>query len=411
MNEKSPPRKNVSGRIALAIAAAVLFAIPAKLTARDPALPQTAAQEGSAAKQKTAVEAFKNLEVLKDIPSDQLIPSMRYMTAALGVGCDYCHEAEYFDSDDKPTKQRARNMMKMMLAINKDNFNGRREVTCYTCHRGSSKPASIPALPDPDAVASGGRTVALQDIRQAASTESNEAPANTTSGAVSALPDVDDIFAKYVQAIGGTAAIHKNGTRIEKGAVEGPHGLHATMETYRQAPNKAFAVLHSLNGDTTEGINGTIGWGRRPNGDVTEESGDELARSKQWAAFYPGADFKQDYSRFQVRGTEKIDGHDTYIVMAWWPAGGADRIYFDAQSGLLLRISHRIESPLGALPLQTDFDDYRDVSGMKIPFKVRVSRVNGPTTYTWQQMHANVPVDDAQFEKPVEKPATEKPAK
>jgi hypothetical protein len=183
------------------------------------------------------------------------------------------------------------------------------------------------------------------------------------------------------------------------------------METYRQAPNKAFAVLHGPNGDTTEGVNGTIGWGRRPNGDVTEESGDELARSKQWAAFFPGEMFKQDYVRFQMRGTEKIDGHDTYVVMAWWPAGGADRIYFDAQSGLLLRISHQIESPLGALPLQTDFDDYRDVSGLKIPFKVRVSRVDGPTIYTWQQMDANVPVDDAHFGRPAGKPATEKPAK
>ena len=86
-------------------------------------------------------------------------------------------------------------------------------------------------------------------------------------------------------------------------------------------------------------------------------------------------------------------------------------IYFDTQSGFLLRMSHRIKSPLGALPLETDFDDYRDVGGLKIPFKVRVTRVDGATTYTWQKMDSNVPVDDARFEKPPENSAPEKTAK
>jgi photosynthetic reaction center cytochrome c subunit len=416
MNEKSRAGMTCSGCVALAMASLVLLWVPTKLTARPKILQQAAAQEGSAAKQKTAAEMFKNIEILKDIPSDQLIPSMRYMTAALGVRCDYCHEAEHFDGDDKPTKQRARNMMQMMFAIDKENFDGRREVTCYTCHRGSAKPVSVPALSDSAAVAIGAPAIGAaatgaQEVKQGAPADSDDAARPASTEGAASLPSADDIFAKYVSAIGGTQAIAKNGTRVEKGTVEGPRGLHATIETYRKAPNKAFAVLHTSHGDVTEGVDGKIGWGQHANGEVAEESGDELARSKQWAAFYPGADFKHDYSRFQVRGTEKIDGHNVYVVMAWWPAGGADRICFDAQSGLLLRISHRIESPLGSLPLQTDFDDYRDVGGLKIPFKVRVSRMDGPTTYAWQQMDANVPVDDARFEKPAEKKAPERTAK
>ena len=160
-----------------------------------------------------------------------------------------------------------------------------------------------------------------------------------------------------------------------------------------------------------EGVVGNIGWGTRPNGEVSDEAGDELARSIQWAAFYPGEGFKSDYLRFQVRGTESIDGHDAYVVMAWWPAGGADRIYFDVQSGLLVRISHRIESPLGALPLQTDYSDYREVDGLKLPFMVRVTRVDGTTTDKWLQMDGNVPVNDRRFERPAEKPEPAKPAK
>jgi hypothetical protein len=186
--------------------------------------------------EETAGEKFKNVQVLKDIPAEQLLPSMRYIVAALGVGCDYCHDAQHFDSDDKPSKQQARNMMKMMLAINSENFNGRREVTCYTCHRGAAKAASVAAVPGSASRARpvGGNAPAAADA--------GGKPAASPGDAETTLPSADGIFAKYVQAIGGSEAVQKNSTRIEKGNVEGPRDAHATMETYRKAPDKAFAV-------------------------------------------------------------------------------------------------------------------------------------------------------------------------
>jgi len=400
-------RKVFGGIVAVTLGAAAMLAwAPVKLAARVAQAQQAASQSADTEKKKTAGEGFKNVEVLKDIPAEQLLPSMRYMTAALGVRCDYCHEAERFESDNKPTKQRAREMMKMMLAIDTDNFAGRREVTCYTCHRGSAKPVSVPELSSANTTTAAPGVLAAQGAKAAASGASSEASTDTTTRAAGSLPDVDDIFAKYVQAIGGTEAIHKSKTRFEKGIVEGPHVVHGTMETYRLAPNKAFAVLHTASGDTMEGVNGAGGWGRRPNGEVTDEAGDELERSKQWAAFFPGEMFKQDYTRSQVRGTERIEGHEAFVVTAWWPSAGTDELYFDAQSGFLLRVTHQIESPLGSLPLETVYDDYRDVSGLKIPFIVRVARIDGTTTYTWQHMDANVSVDESRFEKP----APENPA-
>ena len=95
---------------------------------------------------KKAEEQFKNIQVLKGIPADQLIPSMQFITASLGVECDFCHVQGAFEKDDKKPKQTARKMMEMMFAINKDNFEGNREVTCNSCHRGSPKPQAIPAV-------------------------------------------------------------------------------------------------------------------------------------------------------------------------------------------------------------------------------------------------------------------------
>ena len=85
---------------------------------------------------KTASQQFKNIQVLKDIPADQLIPSMQFITASLGVECEYCHVEHAMDKDDKKTKVTARKMMEMMLTINQENFEGHRVVTCYTCHQG-----------------------------------------------------------------------------------------------------------------------------------------------------------------------------------------------------------------------------------------------------------------------------------
>ena len=392
MNDRVRSGGIFAGCATLAFGVLVLFGAP-KDTAHASEV-QKAEGRNAAKEEEMAGEKFKNLQVLQDIPADQLLPSMRYIIASLGVSCDYCHDAQHFDNDDKPTKQRARNMMKMMFAINSDNFNGRREVTCYTCHRGAAKAATVAALSNSAAGATpaGGNAPAT--------TDAGAKPAALPGDAGIALPNADEVFTKYVRAIGGSGAIQRNSTRIERGNVEGPRGLHATMEAYRKAPDKAFAVLHASTGHVTEGVNRQMAWGRRANGQVTDESGDELARSRQWAAFYPGENFEREYERFQVRGTESVDGHDAYLMMAWWPGGGTDRLYFDVQSGLLVRIAHRIESPLGALPLETDYGDYRDVDGLKIPFLVRVTRVDGSATYRWDKMEANAPVDDSRFDKP-----------
>ena len=95
---------------------------------------------------KKAEEQFKNIQVLKGIPAEELFPTMQFIAASLGVQCDFCHVQGAFEKDDKKPKQTARKMMEMMFAINKDNFDGHRAVTCNSCHRGSAKPQPIPAV-------------------------------------------------------------------------------------------------------------------------------------------------------------------------------------------------------------------------------------------------------------------------
>src|SRR6266481_913093 len=115
---------------------------------------QSSAAPQSPAAPKLAEEQFKNIKVLKGVPADQIFPSMQFITASLGVECEYCHvrgdRGLEFDKDDKRMKLAARKMMQMMFAINKDNFEGHRDVTCYSCHRGAAEPVATPVITDED---------------------------------------------------------------------------------------------------------------------------------------------------------------------------------------------------------------------------------------------------------------------
>ncbi|MGB6460236.1 MAG: c-type cytochrome, partial [Candidatus Acidiferrum sp.] len=95
---------------------------------------------------KKAEEVFKNIQVLKGVPADQLIPAMEFITSSLGVECSFCHVEGHFEKDDKKPKKTAREMMQMMFALNKNSFEGHREVTCYSCHRGGRSPVATPIL-------------------------------------------------------------------------------------------------------------------------------------------------------------------------------------------------------------------------------------------------------------------------
>ncbi|MGA2076289.1 MAG: c-type cytochrome [Terriglobia bacterium] len=168
---------------------------------------------------KTAEEAYKNIQVLKGVPADQVIPAMQFMSASLGVECEHCHVERQFDKDDKKPKQTARKMMQMMFAINKDNFNGHREVTCYSCHHGVADPVGTPLVADAETP---------PEQRGAMSPEAAK-PA--------AMPPADQIVDKYVQALGGAEALEKITSRVEKGKLTGFGNREFPIEVYAKAPD------------------------------------------------------------------------------------------------------------------------------------------------------------------------------
>lgn len=338
---------------------------------------------------KKTDEAYKNIQVLKDLPADQLIPAMQFISSSLGVECSFCHTEGAFEKDDKKPKQTARKMMQMMFAINQANFEGKREVTCYSCHRGSPHPVATPMIAEAGA----------SPAQEAAPLEPVP-PSNT--------PAVEQILGKYVQAIGGASEIEKLSTRVEKGSID-ISGRQFPVELFSKLPGKRVLIIHLPNGDNITALDGATGWISTPGRPTREIPAPEMVSAKLEADLRLPIHFQQFFSEIKTTHPEKIDDHEVYVVSGGGTGEIAAKFYFDEQSGLLLRMLRYSDSPLGRNPTQVDYSDYRDVGKLKVPFQRTISTPRSRYSIRIEHMQDNVPVDDTKFARPAATPTAEKP--
>jgi hypothetical protein len=326
---------------------------------------------------KTAGQAFKNVTELKDIPADQLMPAMQFIATSLGVQCDTCHVAGKPEADDKRAKKTAREMIAMTMAINKNAFHGQTQVTCYSCHRGSERPVAIPPVLETDAPAT-------PEVRPATS---------------ATPPTADSILEKYVTALGGADAMKKVTSRVASGVII-VAGKDSPIDVITKAPNKRVTISHASGNDSYTAFDGTIGWMGSAGRPAREMSAADAAGSGLDAEFYLGLRMKEIFTQLRPGRPDKIG--DVAVLTLTGTRQGLPpvRFFFDANSGLLLRTVRYTENPLGRMPVQIDYADYRDVDGVKTPFRWTLSRPNGRFTIQLNDVKANVPVDDGKFAKP-----------
>jgi hypothetical protein len=331
---------------------------------------QAALQQG-----KTAEQVYKNIQVFQGIPAAELEPTMAFISGSLGVKCNYCH-TNPFDRDEKPTKQTARRMIRMVFDLNKGSFSGAKAVSCFTCHRGRPQPVSVPAVG--------------QNLWQSTPTSAQESPS----------PTVDQILDKYVQALGGEQALRKVTSRVAKGSRIGADGVLVPEDVYQKAPNKILTVTTYPGVAFSTGFNGNAGWASSSKDGARELPGTVLTQLKNDSEFYKEIKTKEMYRKLTLVGKSKIGDSESYVIDATPWNGTVEKLFFDIRTGLLLRRYLESESILGMFPLQTDYEDYRDVDGIKQPFLIRWSMPGRSWGRKIAEMKQNVPVDDAQFNPP-----------
>jgi photosynthetic reaction center cytochrome c subunit len=322
----------------------------------------------------------KNLQVFKDLPATQLDPTMAFISGALGVRCSYCHVANQFDKDDKPTKLAARRMIQMVFDINKGSFNGESAVSCYTCHRGKPLPVSVPAVGQ------------------------NLWAPGPTAPAAETLPSVKQILERYVQALGGADALNKINTRIAKGSRIGADNVLVPEEVYQKAPDKLLTITSYPQVVFSNGFNGTVAWGHSSRDGATPLPDQLIAQIKRDAVFYKELKTEQIYSSLTLVGKTSVRDMDAYVIEAKPVDGPIETLFFDVKTGLLVRRYTESSTPLGKLPLQTDYEDYRDIDGIKQPFLIHWSFPGRVWGRKIDEIKQNVSLDDAKFNPLVSRP-------
>ena len=296
----------------------------------------------------------KNVRLLTGMSDLELQRTMNFIRASLGVHCDFCHVVNKdtgwdFPSDAKQTKRAARKMIEMVQEINQQNFEGNLEVSCNTCHRGTTRPVALPPLPQTPPVF----------------------PTPVTT-APTGLPTRDAVVAKYAAAIGDASRFKLS--RILKGTREGFDGKSTPFEA-QISDGKVHVIAETPLGHTEQVFTGSAGWVKTDKG-VTKMTDTDIERFRSLTDAYEPLAPQAIPADARVARTEKIGDHDTVVVTARLDERSRQRLYFDTTTGLLVRRLILTREPIGEVPQQTDFDDYRDVGGTKFPFMIRVSLVD-----------------------------------
>jgi tetratricopeptide (TPR) repeat protein len=331
---------------------------------------------------KPAQEVFKNIQVLKGIPGAQLIPTMEFISSSLGVSCDFCHSKGSFEKDDKKTKQTARKMMQMTLWLNQKSFENQHAVTCFSCHRGAADPVSTPPADT--------ESQALATIPQTTSTQPSDAPM---------LPTVSQLLENYVNALGGAPAISAIHSRVQTG-VATVADKASPVEVFTESPNKRAFVRHFPEGDNSTVFDGHSAWLTLSDHRVRDLEGSAADNSRMDADLQLPLHLQQFFSDLRVEYPETIGSRQAHALYAIQDGRPIAKFYFDEQSGLLVRLVRYGPSAFGDNPTQTDYSDYRDVDGVKVPFHLILSEPQATTVVQFNNIEQNVLIKEAVFARP-----------
>ena len=355
--------------------------------------PQAQAQQE---KPKTAGETFKNVttSTLKGLTVDDFIGAMGVMAAGLGFDCADCHRGAGYDTvdwaaDTMPTKVKARKMVEMVATINRENFAGVQVVTCWTCHHGRDIP---------------GTSIALDRLYDSPNDESDDIIARDPDA-----PAPNVIFDRYIAALGGAERLSRLTSFIATGTQNGGYQRvegGGIFQIFARFPDQRTVHITfpkaPERGEQTRAYDGRVGWINTPRSVLGEYevTGTELDGQRFEAQLAFPAQIKQILSNPRTGFDESIQGHPVQVVQGTGPRGLLVTLYFDKGTGLLRRMLRFGKSPVGRISTQVDYDDYRAVDGIKFPFKVVFSWLDGRDGFDITDVKTNVPIDPAVFGRP-----------
>ena len=256
-------------------------------------------------------------------------------------------------------------MVVMMNTINRTFFGGEPRMSCFTCHRGQDRPGNIPSL------------------------ELQYGEVIFDPSEMEIFPDtrttVDAVFDTYLEALGGAQSVADLTSFVATGTYGGFNtgGDMLPVEIFAMAPDQRAQIVHTLEGDAIKTYDGNESWvseGWRPMPLMPFTGGIlEGARLEALVSF-PG---DRQVRILQGTNPEELPVH----------------FYFD-DAGLLTRIVRWNDTAVGTVPLQVDYEDYREVAGVQMPFRTVMTWTDGQSTFVLKEVRPNVEIPAARFARP-----------
>ena len=325
-----------------------------------------------------AEAVFKDIKVMQGAPADQLIPTMQFFEASLGVTCDYCHAADRVAST--PMKETARQMMTMVKNINRDNFKGAKTVTCNSCHRGATEPVANP-------------TLATENYKPWTPDSPNGAPNLPPVPG----PAASQLITNYMKTLGGEAGLGKITTRVVKYTATNSIGNVANMEMISKGDNRV-AITHGAQGDVMIGHAGNTAWQRAANGAVRDAREAEFDALRLEDPLYLATHLNA-ITNVETRRI-RLNDQDAYQLRGTAFGRVPVRLVFNPKTGNLQRLVYLLDNAVGQNVVRIDYSDFRNVQGSAFPFTWIIARPLGYQTVKVESVQQNVPVEDSRFAKP-----------
>jgi photosynthetic reaction center cytochrome c subunit len=363
------------------------------LHAQQPSSSQVAA--ATPATPQMSDKVFKNVQVLKGITVDEFMGTMGVYTTSLSLCCGNCHVGAgtsnpKWEDDSNPRKRMARTMTQMVQNINKTNFGGRQVVTCWTCHRGQLSPSVTPPL-------------------DFAYGEAVVNPPDLLSRDPNASRTVDQIFARLIEAQGGQARLNQVTSYSGKGKslLFGEVGDGNPAEIFAKTDGHFATYVHQQEGDVVRAYDGANAWWQLPltvtpqyplTATLLEGQKFDAAMAFPWRV-------RNFFTNWRVSFGQTIDGVDVDVIQGSTPAGMIGTIYLDKKTGLVRRYIRYANTMVGRIPTQVEFQNYRDVNGVKLPFTYSYAWVSERDDWTMTGYDINPAIDNAKFGRPDPKTA------
>ena len=326
-------------------------------------------------------EVFKTVTLLRGIPVDTFFEVMGTFASSMGNDCTFCHASnaaldKSAFATPTPRIQRARQMITMMNALNKQYFGGAPRVTCFTCHGGSNSPRA-----DPSFMVQYGEPVLDPDARDFLT---------------DATINVDQVFARYLQAIGGADRLARLTSYAAKGTYSGFDTDRSTVpiELYAKAPAQQTVIVHLTIGASTRVFDGQSAWIAGPEQPLPllTLTGGNLDRARFEAMANFPTTLRQAVPRWRA-GRTVLDDKDVIVLQGTSNGDPVVQLYFDS-NGLLVRLLRFTITPVSFVPTRLDYADYRELpgTGVKVPFSRTLTQTYMQMTLQLTDVQPNAPI-------------------